>query len=68
MADQLIIDNYPQLALLAWNRVVRQIDEEEAFALYEANWRFIEKDSLIPIEATLVNRLVQRYGHGVWNV
>ncbi|MEB0214373.1 MULTISPECIES: hypothetical protein [unclassified Undibacterium] len=68
MATQLQIDDYPQLALLAWNRVVRQIEEEEAFALYENNWRFLDIESLLPGEAELIARLTQQYGHGVLNV
>lgn len=68
MATELKLDEFPQLALLAWNRVVREIDEEEAFALYEHNWRFVDVEHLIPCEADLIARLTQQYGHGVMNV
>ncbi len=68
MAAELKIDEYPQLALLAWNRAVREIDEDEAFALYERNWRFVEVDRLTPHEADLIARLTQQYGNGVLNV
>lgn len=68
MNDRLSIDKYPQLALLAWNRVVREITSEEAFALYERNWRFVDVDALTPIEAALIERLARTYGHGVMNV
>lgn len=66
--DMLKIDDYPQMALLAWNRVVRNIPADEAFALYEANWRFVEKDQLTNNEAALIERLTRQYGHGVLNV
>lgn len=68
MATELKIDEYPQLALLAWNRTIREINEEEAFALYENNWRFVDVEHLIPHEADLIARLIQQYGHGVLNV
>lgn len=68
MATELKIDEYPQLALLAWNRTIRVMDEDEAFALYEHNWRFVEVEHLIPDEAALIDRLTHQYGHGVLNV
>ena len=61
--------NYPQLRLIAWNRRDDyMIDEREAFALYEANWRFIEPDSLDERERELLRYLVQTVGGGVLNV
>ena len=69
MMSRLIhIDDYPQLTLLAWNRAVRDIDEAEALALYEANWKFVDPDELEPHEQSLINRLVQKYGHDLLNV
>ena len=62
------IDDYPQMRLLAWNRVVRDIPEDEAFALYEANWRYVDKEQLTNNEACLLDRLTRQYGHGVLNV
>jgi hypothetical protein len=66
--DTLKIDDYPQLALLAWNRAVREISGEEAFGLYERNWRFVDTALLTPEEAALINRLKDQYGHGILNV
>lgn len=66
--DILNIDDYPEMRLIAWNRVVREIDAEEAFALYEANWRFVDKDNLTEKEVALVNRLKIEYGKGFLNV
>ena len=68
MAAELIIDDYPELALRGWNRSIRKIDEEAAFALYEHNWRFVDIEHLMPKEAALIARLTREYGHGVLNV
>lgn len=62
------IDDYPELAMLAWNRVVREVAEDEALALYEANWRFVDAEHLLPVERALIDRLANQYGHGVLNV
>jgi len=60
---------YPQLRLIAWQRDrATQLDGREALALYEANWRFVEPQRLIPAEARLIRRLARRYGNGVLNV
>jgi len=67
--DKIVIRDFPQLALIAWNR--RPDDEitgEDAFALYEANWRFIEEDRLQPRERDMIARLTEVYGHGLMNV
>ncbi|MVF25026.1 hypothetical protein EVC37_26060 [Methylocaldum sp. BRCS4] len=61
--------DYPQLNLIAWNRRKDDlIDEEEALALYERNWRFVDEAALDPKERAFIDRLVQQYGHGVLNV
>ncbi len=66
--DVVHLDDFPQLAQIGWNRAVREITGEDALALYEANWRFIEKDKLTAREQALLDRLVKQYGHGVLNV
>lgn len=66
--DVIHIDDYPQLALLAWNRAIREINGDEALALYERNWRFVDTASLMPHELALIERLARQYGHGVLNV
>lgn len=68
MEDWINIDDYPQLALLAWNRAIRNIEGEEALALYERNWPWIEKERLTSNEVALIERLTKQYGHGVLNV
>ena len=63
------IADYPQLKLLAWNRNADAfIDEQDAFALYEREWRWVEQAALLSHERALIDNLTQRYGHGVMNV
>jgi hypothetical protein len=59
--------DYPELALLAWNRdPACPIAAEEAFALYERNWRHVDAGGLTPQEAALVRELTDLFGHGHW--
>lgn len=61
--------DYPQLRLIAWNRQGEGfVEEEEALALYERNWRYVDEATLERNERQLIDRLVQQYGHGVLNV
>ena len=63
------ISRYPELKLLGWQRTgQRFIDEGDALALYEANWRFVDAEHLIPREAALIRQLADRHGRGVLNV
>jgi hypothetical protein len=62
------IDAWPKLRELAWNRADRWIPAEDALALYERNWRFVEPAELGKAEADLIERLKDRYGGGVLNV
>lgn len=59
---------YPALADIAWNRRHRWILAEEAFALYERNWRFVDVAALQPAERQLIDNLVARFGNGVMHV
>lgn len=59
------IDANPALADIAWNRRHRWMPAEEAFALYERNWRFIDAKALQPSERQLINNLIARFGNGV---
>ncbi len=60
------LSDYPQLRLLAWQRQADAVlDDAEALALYEANWRFIDQASLTPFEAALIDRLAREVGAGV---
>lgn len=62
------IKDYPQLKLISWNRHTDFIDDDEALALYESNWRFIDQNNLADDELKLINHLTVEYGHGVLNV
>jgi hypothetical protein len=56
---------FPELAMLAWNRnPERPIPGEEALALYERNWRHVDKDHLTPREAELIHELAEEFGNG----
>lgn len=61
------LDRWPALRELAWNRAERWITAEDAFALYERNWRFIDPGRLAGDEAALIERLKHRFGGGVLN-
>ena len=60
------IDDYPQLALIAWNRKVRVVHEEEALALYEAHRQWVDRATMGEHERALLDGLVARYAKGVW--
>ncbi|MDB6061461.1 MAG: hypothetical protein JWM78_1564 [Verrucomicrobiaceae bacterium] len=63
------ITDFPQLKLIAWNRCLDDLlDEREALALYEANWRFIDEAELIDKERAFIDMLRIEYGNGVLNV
>jgi hypothetical protein len=62
------INAWPRLRELAWNRADRWIPGEDALAVYERNWRFVEPAGLTKAEANLIDRLKDRYGRGVLNV
>jgi hypothetical protein len=68
--DEVVLDinRWPALRELAWNRADRWIPAEEAFALYERNWRLVDPALLTQEEADLIDRLKQRFGGGVLNV
>ncbi|AZO24829.1 hypothetical protein EJ070_31965 [Mesorhizobium sp. M1E.F.Ca.ET.045.02.1.1] len=57
---------FPQLQVLAWSRdASRPIPAEEAFALYERNWRFVDQKSLTARENLLIRKLADKFGHGI---
>jgi hypothetical protein len=62
------IDNYPQLSALCWNRMVPTAEEPDVLGIYEAGWRFVDKERLTSDELELINRLAKQYGNGVLNV
>ena len=62
------IDQYENLKELCWNRRGRYLGAEEAFRLYERNWRFVDTRRMKAAERSLVQRLACRFGNGVLNV
>ena len=58
---------YENLAALCWNRRERYLGAEEAFRLYERNWRLVDQRRMQPAERALIERLAARYGNGVIN-
>ena len=59
---------FPNLRLLCWNRKGSYLSAREAFALYERNWRLVDKDHLDEQERALIHRLAAQFGNGVLNV
>ncbi|WP_411839906.1 hypothetical protein [Paracoccus sp. ME4] len=63
------IADHPQLALICWNRDRgAQVEEAEAFALYERNWHLVDREAMGPGEKALLARLTADFGHGILNV
>ncbi len=61
--------NYPQLRLLAWNRAADAwVEEADALALYEREWRHVDQQALTPDERAFIDHLAQAYGSGVLHV
>lgn len=60
--DDAVIDlqAWPALRELAWNRRDRWIPADEALALYERNWRFVDAGRLGEPEKRLIERLRAR--------
>ncbi|WFP75266.1 hypothetical protein [Mesorhizobium sp. WSM4906] len=57
---------FPQLQALVWSRdSARPIPAEEAFALYERNWRFVDQKRLTAREKLLIRKLADEFGHGI---
>jgi len=60
------LDDYPQLRQLAWNRPAgAMLDDTEALALIEAQWRLLDANSLTAEEWALIDRLRREVGAGV---
>jgi transcriptional regulator with XRE-family HTH domain len=63
------IADFPQLHRLAWNRPGDEfIEEDDALALYERNWRLVELQQMSAEEKTLLDGLIKRHGGGVLHV
>ncbi len=62
------VDGYENLKTLCWNRTERYLPAEEAFRLYERNWRHVDRKNMSDAERALIACLRDRYGNGVLNV
>lgn len=62
------VRDYPQLALLCWNRGGDLISDTDAFALYERNWRFVDTARLTERESALIRKLARTHGGGILSV
>ena len=55
----------PQLRRLCWNRPDDAVVYgETALALYERNWRHVDRDAITPDEQELLDQLVTEFGNG----
>ncbi|MFT3818617.1 MAG: helix-turn-helix domain-containing protein [Rubrivivax sp.] len=58
--------DYPLLREIAWSTdPAASLTPAEAFALYERNWRHLDRDAMSRKERDLVARLTATVGHGV---
>ncbi|PID60148.1 MAG: hypothetical protein CSB44_11735 [Gammaproteobacteria bacterium] len=65
--DRIDIRRYPELQLLCWNHAGHFIEREDAFALYEREWRLIDADGMISRERELLRSLADEFGQGLVN-
>jgi transcriptional regulator with XRE-family HTH domain len=67
--QRVAIDRYPQLESIAWHITgmgsARVIPGDQALAIYERNWRHVDKTAMTADESRLVAGLVKAYGNGV---
>ncbi|MBZ9957624.1 hypothetical protein FJ942_03205 [Mesorhizobium sp. B2-4-2] len=57
---------FPELQALVWSRdATRPIPPEEAFAIYERNWRFVDQERLTTSERLLIQNLAEKFGQGI---
>ncbi|MBZ9982629.1 MULTISPECIES: hypothetical protein [unclassified Mesorhizobium] len=57
---------FPELQALVWSRdATRPIPAEEAFAIYERNWRFVDQERLTTSERLLIQNLAEKFGQGI---
>ena len=65
--ELLLVDDFPNLELLCWNRRTRYISRRDAFALYERNWRFVDLAGAPDRERMLIDDLAREFGNGLIN-
>lgn len=63
------VSDYPQLRSICWSRRTDElITPQEALALYERNWDYVDKANLTQVEIDLIESLRVTVGNGVLNV
>lgn len=64
-APLIVPQDFPELGMLVWNRdPARPIAREQAFEIYERNWRHVDAEHLTVEEAELIEDLTKEFGHG----
>jgi hypothetical protein len=58
--------DYPMLKELAWGLHDEYLPAREAFALYERNWRYVDRARLADPEKTLIRHLTDGFGGGIF--
>jgi hypothetical protein len=58
---------YKALGLLCWNRNQNFVTRDEAFQIYERNWRHVDESDLDLKELALISSLKTEFGRGVIN-
>jgi transcriptional regulator with XRE-family HTH domain len=56
------IADYPQLKRIAWQLADTELTPKEALALYQRNWRHVDRKAMDDLERDLVRRLAARLG------
>ncbi|MBI5276562.1 MAG: helix-turn-helix domain-containing protein [Burkholderiales bacterium] len=65
LPDRIRLADYPQLRQLAWQlEGVEELEPQEALALYERNWRHVDRASLSASERALIQALSATLGGG----
>lgn len=65
--DDLVVRvaDYPALKQVSWGLHDEYITAREAFALYERNWKHLDRPHMEPHEEALLKTLTQRFGAGI---
>lgn len=56
---------YPQLCLVLWDHVDKNVSEEEAFYAYDKNVKFLDIERMDDVERAFFNELMNRFGQRV---
>lgn len=69
LAERVVrVADYPMLRDLLWKGRRREfLPAQEAFDIYERNWRFVNPAELVDAEKALIERLRRRFGGGLLN-